>query len=232
MNTQTHVLLAVSVVACVAGALRARVLTKTEPSRHIELSNFSTISIIIFGALLPDISLFVMFGYAQIIDVPNDVIWSEMYYSDFWQTLGAISNSAPIFCMSSLACWLIIQRSMQSPNLTLRSARNRLQGKQAISTAFAILVLSLASLLHVATDLPLHNDDGHPHFWPFTNWIYSSPVSYWDAEHYANFWVPLECTLGLTLVVIAWRKTQHLWIKGLLFMVGLSYPAFTLFFFT
>ncbi|MFT5045396.1 MAG: hypothetical protein ACI8UP_002367 [Porticoccaceae bacterium] len=206
--------------------------TAAGPSLNLELNNFSSIVFIVFGALLPDIGLFIMFGYAQLTDLPKDVIWAEMYYSDFWQKLGAISNSAPVFFSNSLVCWLIIRRSMQSQHSALVPLSEFLQGKQVMSTAFAVLVLSLASLLHVATDLPLHNDDGYAHFWPFTNWIFSSTVSFWDAGHYANLWVPIECVLGLTLVAILWRKTVSVWKKGLLFSVGLTYPVFALFFFS
>lgn len=214
-----------------AETLSARKLSTSKFSANFELRNQWTISFIIFGALLPDISLYIMFAFAQLTDVPNDVIWSEMYYSPFWQNLGAMSNSIPIFLMASLASWLIIQHSMSSRRTELARARGVLQGKHALRIAFAVLMVSLASLLHVATDLPLHHDDGHPHFWPFTNWIFSSPVSYWDATQNAKFWVPLECLLGLTLVVILWKRTMRFWTKGILFLAGLSYPVFAVFFF-
>ena len=219
-------------VGSAANALRSR-----EPHQSLltgagELGKVGITSLIVFGALLPDISLFIMFGYAQLTGVPNDVIWSEMYYSHFWQNLGAITNSVPIFLVASLVCWIFIQRSTQSATkggLRKNSIKPR---NHALVIAFAIGILSLSSLLHVAMDLPLHHDDGHPHFWPFTHWIFASPVSYCDAAHYANFWVPIECAVGLALVAIIWKSTKRLWAKGLLFIAGLSYPVFALFFFS
>jgi len=34
--------------------------------------------------------------------------------------------------------------------------------------------------LHALFDFPLHHDDGHRHFWPFSEFRFDSPVSYWD----------------------------------------------------
>ena len=232
MNTQTHVLLAVAVVGCMAGVLRARLHGKSDPAREQPLTSFWTTALIVFGALLPDISLFIMFGYAQLTGVPNNVIWSEMYYSPFWQNLGAISNSAPVFLLASLACWLIITRALPSREIGSAQRGGVILSERGRAIAFAVLVFSLASLLHVAADFPLHHDDGHPHFWPFTNWIFASPVSYWDATHYARYWVPIECALGLTLVAYLWKKSTGLGTKGLLLLVGLSYPVFGIFFFS
>lgn len=214
-----------------AGTLITRKHSTSRLPANSELSKQWTISFIIFGALLPDISLYIMFAYAQLTGVPHDVIWSEMYYSPFWQNLGAMSNSVPIFFTTSSASWLLLQHSMPSRSTKLALARGVLQSRQVLRIAFVVLLVSLASLLHVVTDLPLHHDDGHPHFWPFTNWIFASPVSYWDATHYAKFWVPIECALGLTLVVIIWKKSMQLWTKGVLFLAGLSYPVFAVFFF-
>ena len=46
--------------------------------------------------------------------------------------------------------------------------------------------------LHVPEDLFLHHDDGHRHFYPLSQWRYSSPVSYWDPNHYGKIVAPLE----------------------------------------
>ena len=216
----------------VAGALRARAPRAPATADALYGNNGSTIILIVFGALLPDISLFIMFAYAQMTNVPNEIIWSEMYYSPFWQNLGAITNSGPIFLMSSVLSWFTLKQARKVRPMDHSGLSNLFQSKQVLGIAFAVWVVSLSALLHVATDLPLHHDDGHPHFWPFTHWIFASPVSYWDAAHHANVWVPIECILGLTLVAIIWKKTSRIWAKGLLLLVALSYPTFTLFFFT
>lgn len=231
MNTQTHVLLAAAVVGCVAETLRTRVSAAPGEKSTLEPSQLSIMLFIILGALIPDISLYVMFAYAKLTGVANNIIWSQMYYSPFWQNLGAMSNSLPIFLTGTMVCWLILRDSC---SLRAELARDNasLYTNQTLRVVFAIFALSLASLLHVVADLPLHHDDGHPHFWPFTTWIFSSPVSYWDSAHYANYWVPVESLLGVSLVVILWRKTKRNIVKGLLLVAGLSYPAFALFFYS
>ena len=47
-------------------------------------------------------------------------------------------------------------------------------------------------MLHAFGDLPVHHDDGHCHFFPFSEWRFASPVSYWDPHHYGNWFGLLE----------------------------------------
>ena len=186
---------------------------------------------IVAGALLPDLSLFIMFGYAMLTGVPSSVIWSEMYYADFWQWLGALSNSIPIYLTLSVlsAVYLRARGSKQQTSPGLQSSQS---DKRFVKAGYIVLTLSLAALAHCLTDLPLHHDDGHPHFWPFSHWIYASPVSYWDVRHYALIWVPIECITGFLLVAVIWRRKPALWIKGLLAIAAISYAALPVFFFT
>jgi hypothetical protein len=68
-------------------------------------------------------------------------------------------------------------------------------------SAFAAHLLSFAFAigLHSILDIFTHNDDGPLLLFPF-DWSvrFSSPVSYWDPEHYGNIFMPID--LGLTLV--------------------------------
>jgi len=197
-------------------------------SKQTEGANFQKVVIwgLIFGALLPDLSLFIMFGYAQILGLPHSVIWGEMYYSAFWQSLGAISNSIPIYLLAAIISWLIMKNTTLS-NPAISTAHENFTNHRTINpkALFLILicVIALAALAHAATDLPLHHDDGHPHFWPITHWIYSSPVSYWDNRHYANYWAPVEIAMGLLFIVVLWRRYSPLWSKLLLVLAALGY---------
>ena len=171
MNTQTHLLVAAAAGVALAapGAPRA-----------------GTVWALLAGALLPDASLFVMWGGAKLAGVPEATIWTELYHSDRWQGIAAITNSAPLFALVLAAgVWL---------------ARTRAPAVGAALVAFAI-----GALLHVATDLPLHHDDGHPHFWPFSAWIFASPVSYWDPAHHGRLWSAFETALGIALAIWLWR---------------------------
>jgi len=202
LNTQTHLLLAsvVLIPASVVARERFRVASATTPIAIAVLA----------GALLPDISLFVMWAIAKLQGVPESIIWQQWYYSAFWQRLGAITNSIPLFL--SLAIVAITMR-FRSINLSAE--------KMVLSDC--LLFAALAALLHTLTDLPLHHDDGHPHFWPFTQWIFQSPVSYWDPNHYGQIWWAIEIVIGIFLMTVLWRRFSSVIARGLVLLAALSY---------
>jgi len=200
MNTQTHLLLG---LAAFSRRPRGEALPASTPAVELALLG---------GALLPDASLFVMWGRAKLAGVPDERIWSELYYSDFWQGIGAIGNSVPAFALVALVEWL---------------AGGRLLGTAARARVPASVALAVAAsaLLHVFTDLPLHHDDGHPHFWPFSGWIYASPVSYWDPNHHGRLWSGVESALALLLIAVLWRRFRRSLARAALVLAGLSHVA-------
>jgi len=66
----------------------------------------------------------------------------------------------------------------------------------------------------------LHHDDGRAHFWPVTNWIFQSPVSYWDRRHYGDIVGPIEIGMSLVCCVYLWRKFKQVWARLLIFAMG------------
>ena len=133
------------------------------------------------GALLPDLSLYVMAGVSlMILRIPPQIVFDELYFSDLWQTVFAIDNS---FLLWGLLLGLALWR------------------KSSWATA-----LCGAALLHLALDFPLHHDDGRPHFWPLSNWIFESPVSYWDRRHGAMWIAPLETGLAILSALGVWSR--------------------------
>lgn len=199
MNTQTHLLL--------AAALFAR-STKTSPHASLQNAQSSVSSrpinlAVLAGALIPDLSLFVMFGQAKARGIADDVIWGEMYFSTYWQEIGAITNSIPLFILMAVL-GLLLGGRLWTKSHKVQPGKN---------LGYVLLFLSLAALTHCLTDLPLHVDDGHAHFWPFTDWIFASPVSYWDANHYAHFWQPVEIAIALVCVLTIWRKFSSIWVR-------------------
>ena len=160
MNTPTHLL--------VAAALLAR------PGRK-QVSRGALV-----GALLPDLSLYVLVAAAATQGFSFKTIFDELYFSQSWQSVFAIDNSAPLY--AALLC----------AGLLLR---------------FPFLwALAIGALLHVALDLPLHHDDGRAHFWPFSDWIYRSPVSYWDPARFGSIVAMAELALSVALCVLLWRR--------------------------
>lgn len=133
------------------------------------------------GSVLPDLSLYVLAGSSLfLLGIPPQIVFDELYFSATWQTIFAIDNSIPLWlCLLGLATW-----------------KDRDWG----------VALCGAALLHIALDLPLHHDDGRPHFWPFTDWVFESPFSYWDRRHGAAFLAPAEAILCLVAVALTWRR--------------------------
>ena len=113
----------------------------------------------LLGSALPDLSLYGMAGVSlYVLDIPARTVFRELYYSDAWQTVFAMDNSFLVWgFLLALAIWL--------------------GGPWAVA-------LCGAALLHLAFDFPLHNEDARRHFWPLTDWVWRSPLSYWDDDHH------------------------------------------------
>ena len=88
----------------------------------------------------------------------------------------------------------------------------------------ALVLFALAAITHLLGDLPLHVDDGHAHFVPFSEWRYVSPLSYWDPHHYGNTISLIELALGLGLIAVLWRRFASRAVRAVL---ALSVVAYT-----
>lgn len=221
MNTQTHLLLACAVLLPATSHYRSAIENETSNLTKPSLWLLSITAV--SGALLPDASLFVMWGVAKSQGVAESIIWGDLYYSPFWQQMGAITNSLPLYLLIVLLSWWAGAHLPGITNKYVPVASEKLSGEGSL--ADLALVFAAAAMLHVVTDFPLHHDDGHPHFWPFTRWIFASPLSYWDPAHYGRIWSMIEVLIALLLIVVLWRRYRSRLIKALLLLVGLSYFA-------
>ena len=53
--------------------------------------------LIVLGGILPDIPIFLFYGWAKLIaKMPEHLIWSQGYYSPMMQAIVAISHSIPL----------------------------------------------------------------------------------------------------------------------------------------
>jgi len=207
VNTQTHILLASALFIPAASTLM--------PAWSD--NKFKVAAVAAFaGAMLPDASLFLMFAIAKSQGVAEEVIFSKWYYSDFWQNLGAMTNSIPVYAAIALIAYRI-----QTSTRQRSSKQRRLLG--------VCLVMGLAALIHTLTDLPLHHDDGHPHFWPFTQWVFASPISYWDPAHFGRQWAVIELVFAIFLIVFLWRRYSNRLARTGLVLAGISYVAMAIF---
>ncbi len=139
------------------------------------------------GALLPDLSLYLMAGTALfVLGISPQRVFNELYFSDSWQTVFAIDNSFIVWgLLLGLAVW---RRSQWA------------------------IALTGAAILHLCLDMPLHHDDGRPHFWPISWWVFESPLSYWDRDHGAGWVAPIEAALCVMAVVVLWMRKFALWV--------------------
>lgn len=150
--------------------------------------------LIVWGALIPDITMFIFYGVLKFAGIPEQQIWGEEYYRPFWQTTFDFFNSIPL--------------ALLGLGIMFYAGR----------TGIALLFASI--LLHCLEDLPLHHDDGHRHFWPFSNFRFESPVSYWDPDHYGVIAGRIELGLVLIASIYVFNRVRSPWTKGLLIVAN------------
>ena len=154
----------------------------------------------IAGALIPDLSLYLMAGWELLIQGTDpEIVFGQMYFSESWQAVFRIDNSFVIWGLLLVA------------GIMARSA--------------VLFALCGAALLHLALDFPLHNDDARAHFWPLTNWEFISPVSYWDPNHYGHIVGPVEVLLVVAASIYAWRRFTGWAMRGLIGVLALFEAA-------
>ncbi len=137
-----------------------------------------TAAAVTFGAVLPDATMFVFYGYQKAIGSTEADIWNTLYFQDHWQLTFDLFNSVPIFLAIAVVAYFLKWR--------------------------LVMLVAASALLHCLCDLPLHNDDAHRHFLPFTDWRFASPVSYWDPNHYGLIfmWIELLFAIGACIYVV------------------------------
>lgn len=149
----------------------------------------------IAGSLVPDLSLYFMVAWnTWVRGLSEREIFGREYFSDYWQGIFAIDNSLPLWA-AGLAVVIL--------------------AKWRAGIAFFG-----AGCLHLVLDFLLHHDDGRMHFWPFSRWIFESPVSYWDPSAHGGIIGPLEVGICLALLVVLWRRFRPWWARTLLVIAG------------
>ena len=129
------------------------------------------------GAVAPDLSLYLMAGTSLfLLGMAPEYVFGTLYYSDAWQRVFSIDNSIILWGIGFFLSWWFGRR--------------------------ILIAFTASGLMHLMLDLPLHHDDGRPHFWPVSNWIFESPISYWDAAHHAGIVGSVETVLSLLLCVM------------------------------
>ncbi|MBW4518621.1 MAG: hypothetical protein KME16_02665 [Scytolyngbya sp. HA4215-MV1] len=153
---------------------------------------------IAIGAILPDLPIFVLYFWAKLIQrLPERQIWTEMYWQPFWQNWTAAFHSIPLAIIGILIA--------------------RHYGWQRVE------ILFWSMLFHSFLDLPVHHDDAHRHFFPFSNYRFISPISYWDPKYHGRIVSVLERLMVLASTLYVFPKIDS-WVgKGLMIAVNILY---------
>jgi hypothetical protein len=160
MNTIAHMVMASAVLARPAS-----------PRRN---------AAIILGAFAPDASMFLFFAWSRIQGWSGTQTWDFQYWTEPWQTLGAVSNSFILWgILLGLALW---------------------------RKAPILIAIAAAALLHIAFDFPLHADDAHRHFWPVSDWRFFSPISYWDPKANGLIGGVIESLVTWAALIALWVR--------------------------
>ncbi|PSB05248.1 hypothetical protein [Merismopedia glauca] len=153
---------------------------------------------IVIGAILPDIPIFIFYFVSKFISkLPEKTIWTEAYYQPLWQDLIATFHSFPL----ALIAWGIA----------------RYQGWKLAE------IICLSLVWHSLLDIPVHSEDAHRHFFPFSNYRFISPISYWNPRHYGNIVSPIERLIVLVASFYVFPWVSSYVGKSLIVMVNLVY---------
>jgi hypothetical protein len=162
-------------------------------TQHSELN-----LLIVTGGILPDIPIFLFYFWAKYIArLPEAKIWSEAYYEPLNQNIVALFHSIPLAVIGWLIAYYFGWQNVQ--------------------------ILFLSMILHSLGDLPVHNDDAHRHFFPFSNYRFISPISYWDRNHYGSIVSAIEMLLVMLSTFRIFGFVNSYVGKGLLILVNSFY---------
>ena len=150
------------------------------------------------GAILPDVPIFLFYFIAKYVyKLPESKIWSEAYYEPINQNIVALFHSIPLAVIGIGICWYF-------------------------NWQFGT-VLFISMVAHSLLDLPVHNDDAHRHFYPFSNYRFISPFSYWDVNHYAKYVAGIELSLVLIATPLVLNILNFSLTKGFVILIDLFY---------
>lgn len=146
------------------------------------------------GGLVPDLALVGMVQWSvHVRGIPEPTVFGELYYSEAWQRMFGADHSFVVWGATlALALWFA----------------------RPATVAFAG-----AALAHAAADFLLHHEDARRQFWPLSDWVFRSPVSYWDPARFGGIVAPVEAALVLVLAGLLVRRLRRWWERGLVLAV-------------
>ena len=147
------------------------------------------------GGLAPDIPMLVMVLWStRVQGLPEHEVFSQIYFSEAWQAVFAIDHGFLVWgAMLGLAVWC----------------------------GFVVLrAFAGSGLLHALADFLTHHDDARRQFWPMTDWVFRSPVSYWDARYYGETFALFELALVVLLTTALFWRLRRRWERALILAIA------------
>lgn len=163
----------------------------------------------LMGALVPDTDVWTMFMVERQQGASGCEVFHYRYWEQPWTTLQMLLNSIPLY-LALIALGLT--------GLILPAVWPR-------RIALIVIVFASSALLHVGIDFLLHHDDARAQWMPFTNWIFRSPVSYWEPRYYGRVFMVLEIGLGLTLAILIGLQFRSKCVWAAVAIVSLGYAG-------
>lgn len=153
----------------------------------------------VLGGVAPDVALWLLnlgaIVYYPLVDglsvsEAHQPAMDDLYFNSFWWIAGHNLLHAPIILLA-----LIVGASVMKP-----------PWKSLVRFSAA------GGLLHSLLDILVHHDDGPLVFFP-VSWSIrvSSPVSYWDPDHYGWFVRPIDLaiTVAGAIWLIRWWRSRR-----------------------
>ena len=155
------------------------------------------------GAVAPDVPMLVFYAWERLVrGVSEGRIWSERYFDPGWQVVFDIPSSIPLLLVALGIAVMVGRRDQATVGGLGRAAPSG--GTDGLRTAPALFIASM--IVHALGDLPLHREDAHRHFFPFSDWRFISPVSYWDPEYHGGYAALGEVVLVVAVSVFLFRR--------------------------
>ncbi len=163
---------------------------------------------------MPDASIFIMVIYSSLFNEKGTDLWNKpngLYWQDPWQTYSAISNSFPLWGLVLLIGIILFYYSKSFKSIGLKSI------------GLGILIFGIGYFLHIVIDFFTHADDAHKQFWPFSDWRFYSPVSYYQPQYYGRIVSVFETIMGLAIVVYLFVRFKKWATRILAILLALPY---------
>ncbi|MDQ6997953.1 MAG: hypothetical protein Q9M17_04495 [Mariprofundus sp.] len=157
---------------------------------------------IIAGALIADAPMLVFYLWEKYQGLAERLIWSDLYHQPAWQMWFNAFHSFPLLALACFVAW-----------------RARL-------SAWSIFFASM--FCHSLFDFPFHHNDAHQHLFPFSDYRFISPLSYWNPEYFGLWIGSLEILVMIVGSIYLLRSSQSVVLKRGVSIIFLVYLMFIL----